>query len=147
VLAQTADAQTALTQALTQSACPRLGIANWVLFEYPMSVALDQAGSRGRVEHIDVTNASRKLAGPNFVPCARVRQVEPSYVTADVGTASLRFGDFAVSIDPQVAGGIAADAHGFTSDLAGVRLRPGTDWALGAAALVLVLVLDKSAKL
>jgi hypothetical protein len=143
VLAQTADAQTALAQALAQSACPQLGIANWVLFEYPMWVALEQAGWRGRVEHVDVTNASRKLADPNFVPCARVRQVEPSYVTADAGTASLRFGDFAVSIDPALADGIAADAPGFTSDLAGVRLRPGTGWALGAAAPVL----DKSAKL
>jgi len=123
-----------LTEAVAQAPCAQLGLANWVLLEYLLWVGLDHNGWSGRFEDVDVENPSNELVDASFAPCARIRAVGDAYETSDPGTANFRFDGLALSIDVVLSGAIAADAPGFSSDVAGVRMRPGRGWRLAGGA-------------
>jgi len=75
-----------VVRAVAHSSCRRLGIANWILLEYPLWAGLRDAGWRGAIEHVGVTNASGRLARRDFRPCALVQEHDeqpPQQVASD----------------------------------------------------------------
>ena len=123
-----------LSTAIAQGSCDRLGIANWILVEYPIWVGTAHEGWKGRIEAVGVQNESRVLEVREHDPCALVRQVKADFVTPDDGLANLRFDSLALSSRPDLMTRVGADAPGFESGAAGVELRPGGGWRLGGTA-------------
>ncbi len=64
-----------VAERLADSDCHRLGIASWVVIEYPLWIALEHHGWEGRIDHVDVQNDSADLAPSRPEPCARLRQM------------------------------------------------------------------------
>ena len=128
------DGEQAVADAMSRSSCHTLGIANWILPEYPLWPALHQDRWPGQIVDVDVTNASSKLENPAIRPCALVRQVTASYVSADAGMATLPFaGGFVLSVDAEMVGGISQVAPGFASRSGGVKVLPGRGWVMTAS--------------
>jgi hypothetical protein len=126
-----AEGEQAVADIIAGTSCNSIGLANWVFWEYPFWVALDGDHWRGRIDDIAVQDASRSLGDPRVSPCAVVRQVDAGYVTADPDMVSFQFGPMALSMPPNAVGDRAPDQAGFHSDVAGVRVRPGSGWILG----------------
>jgi hypothetical protein len=120
----------AVTTAIAQSGCKRLGLANWVLIEYPIWAGLRDADWNGTIEQVGVTNQSRKYERAGFDPCAEIRQEDPGYVTADNGNVQMQFGKLALSIDPRRVGTVETRVPGFSSTIANLRVFPGGGWSL-----------------
>jgi hypothetical protein len=86
--------------AIVATGCDRVGIGNWVLFEYPIWVGLHNAGWNGELRHIGVRNASRVAEDTSFEPCATIRQ--PSCTrrsNPSRGRLRSRFGILILSLD------------------------------------------------
>jgi hypothetical protein len=102
-----------LRDLLVATGCDHVGIGNWVVFEYPLWVALDEAGWTGRIEHVDVDNPTAGLATDGVEPCATVRQqlwfppLEPL-----AGQGDLAVGGLVLSLPPEVAERLPADLSG-----------------------------------
>lgn len=114
---------------LTQSTCKTAALANWLLFEYPLWVALDHGHWKGTLNDTDVDNHSRELESREE-PCAWVRQEGPSYVTPRNGTINEQSANVAVSVDPADAASIRVQIPKFSSSVPGTRIFPGGGWAL-----------------
>ena len=84
--------------------CDRVGIANWILVEYPIWAGLEHAGWDGTIEHVNVSNESRRLEDERFQPCALLREVGTDYVPEDTDRVELRYGILSLSIDPDRVG-------------------------------------------
>jgi hypothetical protein len=70
-----ADAYQRLAEALAASSCHEVGIANQVVVEYPIWIALDKVGWKGEIEHVDVQNVSSRIVERrDFQPCALIYQ-------------------------------------------------------------------------
>jgi hypothetical protein len=119
-----------LTTAIAGSGCDRVGIANWILFEYPLWAGLRDQGWGGRITDVDVANQSTRYQESDFRPCALVRQVENVYVSQDNGMVGYRFGSLALSVDPGDLGSVAPPP-GFVSDEPSLSVYPGAGWSLG----------------
>ena len=91
----------AVRDAIAASGCERLGIANWVLLEYPIWAGLEHVGWKGRIEHVGVTNVSRKLEHPDFRPCALLWQAGPDHVLGSSGGPEVSYGSLVLSISPE----------------------------------------------
>lgn len=92
----------AARDAIVDSGCRRLGIANWILLEYPLWAGLDNTAWTGEIEHVDVSNASAALQDTEFQPCALIRQTsDRAPVTSPPGWTEVAFGDLAVSFAPE----------------------------------------------
>jgi hypothetical protein len=89
-----------LANAISQSSCTEVGIANWILVEYPIWRALDESGWSGTLADVNVENESRHLEKKNFHPCSLIRQQTPSEIVVNKGNISLRLGNLALWIDP-----------------------------------------------
>ncbi len=96
----TAKAYEDVTRALALSQCQNVGIANWVLMEYPLWAGLRDMRWHGRIAHIGVSNESRRLADANFRPCAEVFEVKPDYVPRDPSKLTYQFGKVGISLAP-----------------------------------------------
>jgi hypothetical protein len=127
-------AYTSLTDAIAQSSCQRVGLANWVLVEYPIWVGVHDNGWTGRIEDVDVTNESGRLEVPNYRPCAWIRQEGSDYVAANDGTVDLHFGSLALAVSAPQAATITTPVPDFASQVHSVRVLPGGGWALEAVA-------------
>ena len=128
-VATAADYESA-TQSLVQSSCPRVGLANWVLVEYPIWAGLRHEHWHGTLDDVDVDNQSSTFESPHFHPCAWIRQESPGYVGSDGGTVDLQFGQLAVEMDAGRASSVRVRVPGFTSQESGVTILPGGGWAL-----------------
>jgi hypothetical protein len=129
--AQEAAAYQTATTVLAQSTCHRAALANWILLEYPMWVALGHDHWPGTLNDSDVHNRSARYGPPNQ-PCAWLRQVGSRYVTPRNGTVDVQVGDVAVSVDAGDAASIHAVLPSFSSTVAGTRVLPGGGWSLAA---------------
>jgi hypothetical protein len=91
----------AARDAIVESGCERLGIANWVLLEYPLWVGLDNADWNGDIAHVNVDNASSALADGDFQPCALIQQQSGRDVQTPTGWVSVPFGRLSVAFAPE----------------------------------------------
>ena len=119
----------AVSTAISETSCHRLGLANWILAEYPLWVGLRNAGWKGEIQNVDVQNASSRFQDPTFSPCILVRQEIGSYVAVDRSQVNLRFGPLAIAVAPQVAGSLRLPIAGFHSNVTDVRVLPGGGWS------------------
>ena len=142
------DAHTASTLAaayrgaaemIARSSCRNVGIANWILYEYPLWPALHDAGWRGTLDDVDVTNQSRRLEKSSFHPCALVREEDGPYVATDAGMVAFRFLDLALSIEAASVDYASVASPGFSTDSRSVFALPGTGWGFGASSAPLAL--------
>jgi hypothetical protein len=120
----------ATSAAIAATSCQRVALANWIFAEYPLWAGLKDAGWQGEIQDIDVDNVTRRFEDRTFDPCVSVRQEPSGYVATDTSKVQLRFGLFALSVDPDVAGSLRLNSAHFTSDVVGVRVLPGGGWAL-----------------
>lgn len=90
-----------LAQTVATSACRNIGIANEVVVEYPLWVAMDQTRWRGRIQQVDVTNVSHRIVErPDFRPCALVYQPDQrQFVSEHPGMTSWTFGNLVLYLD------------------------------------------------
>jgi hypothetical protein len=90
----------ALRDTIVATGCDRVGIGNWVLFEYPLWVGLDNAGWKGELRHVGVRNASRVAEDPSFEPCATIRQtfLNPPLEPIE-GKVDIPFGNLSLAVD------------------------------------------------
>jgi hypothetical protein len=126
-----AAGEQAVADVIADTSCKSVGLANWVIYEYPVWMALKNEGYQGRVDNFSVLEPSKVLADPNLAPCALIRQVEPDFATFDVQMVSWRFGPMTLSMPPSLVSNKSPDQAGFHSDVAGVRVLPGFNWVLG----------------
>jgi hypothetical protein len=120
----------ATSAAIAATSCQRVALANWILAEYPLWVGLKDAGWRGEIQDVDVPNVTRRFEDPTFDPCVSLRQEPADYVPTDTSKVQMRFGLFALSVDPDVAGSLRSNSVHFTSHVDDVRVLPGGGWAL-----------------
>jgi hypothetical protein len=118
-----------LTQSVVQSNCSRVGLANWVLVEYPIWAGLQHEHWQGTLDDVDVYNASSTFESTSFHPCAWIREEAAGYVGPD-GTVDLQYGQLALAVDARDAATIRTRVPGFASDVRGVVILPGGGWAL-----------------
>ena len=116
--------------AISETSCHKLGLANWILAEYPLWVGLKSAGWQGEIQNVNVQNASSRFQDPDFAPCILIRQESGSYVGADRSQVNLRFGPLAIAVAPQVARSLRLPIAGFHSAVADVRVFPGGGWSI-----------------
>jgi hypothetical protein len=134
-----AAANRSVAEAIARSSCRKVGIANWILFEYPLWPALHDAGWRGTLDDVDVTNESRKLEKSGFHPCALIREEDRPYVAPDPGMVAFRFFNLALSIDAASVNFASSVSPGVSSDSSNIFALPGAGWGFGAASAPLVL--------
>jgi hypothetical protein len=137
-----------LTRTIARSGCREVGIANWVLVEYPIWAGLRHAGWRGTMNAVDVSNESARYAKADFRPCALIRQIPPGQVSTDRARAAFQFGNMALSLDVRGLRPGAVTAAGFVSAVPGLSVLPGAGWVLtreGPKSLVKDAVLFLSA--
>jgi hypothetical protein len=92
-----------VTGAVARSPCRDVGIANWVLAEYPLWAGLRDMGWNGRIAHVGVSNESSRLANVNFRPCAQVFEVKSDHAPpTDPRKRAALFGELVLSLDPGV---------------------------------------------
>jgi hypothetical protein len=130
----------AVTQAIAQSGCQRVGLANWILVEYPIWAGLRLADWHGTIEQVGVTNESARYEVVGFNPCAVIRQETPTYVAPDDGRAHLQFGKLALAIDGRDARHVRVRQPRFSSAVPGVSLLPGGGWSLARSNATVRLV-------
>ena len=87
----------AVRDAIIASGCDRVGIANWVLLEYPLWAGLEQAGWHGRIEHVFVNNESAVLERTDFDPCILVRQTSGDGLPAGSAWVEETFGSLSLA--------------------------------------------------
>lgn len=59
--------------AIVGSECERVGVGNWILFEYLLWIGLDHVGWTGEIQHVGpFANQSAELVNTSFEPCAIV---------------------------------------------------------------------------
>ena len=126
----TAAQYESVVQSVVQSTCPRVGLANWVLVEYPIWAGFRHENWKGTLEDVDVDNVSKVFESPRFHPCAWIREEAPGYVAADDGTVNLQYGQLALQVDARRAATIRTRVPGFVSHESGVVILPGGGWAL-----------------
>jgi hypothetical protein len=126
-----AAGEQAVAEVIADTPCTSVGLANWIFYEYPVWTALRNEGWHGRIDDVGVRDSSKSLGDPPVAPCALIRQVDATYVTADRDWVSLRFGPMALSILPSMVSDATPDQPGFHSDVLGVRVLPGSGWTLG----------------
>jgi hypothetical protein len=97
-------AYTNLTKAIAHSGCRQVGIANFMLDEYPLWAGLHDFGWKGTLDDVDVNNVTKSLESAQFRPCALVYAL-PAHINHDQGSSYFRFGDLELSID-------SIDVHG-----------------------------------
>jgi len=86
--------------AIVATGCDRVGIGNWVLFEYPIWVGLHNAGWNGELRHVGVRNASRVAEDTSFEPCATIRQTVLHQALKPIeGQVEIPFGILSLSLD------------------------------------------------
>lgn len=129
VTLSSSDYQSA-SAAISETSCHSLGLANWILAEYPLWVGLRNAGWQGEIQNVNVENASSRFQDPAFAPCILVRQETGSYVGADRSQVNLRFGPLAIAVAPQVARSLRLPVAGFHSTVTDVRVLPGGGWSI-----------------
>jgi hypothetical protein len=118
-----------LTRTISESSCHEVGIANWVLSEYPIWAGLRNNGWKGVIEDVNVTNASRTLEHRDFRPCAWIRQETVGFVSADTVHPVLVFGELQLAIDPSRVDATRVRLHGFSSRSKGIAILPGGGWS------------------
>lgn len=114
---------------VVRSGCTRVGIANWILREYPLWAGLRLRHWPGLMNDVDVSNESHRYSSAAFAPCALLRQVSGPAVTEDRGWAAFRFDSLAVSLAPTDLGTVDPPP-GFVSAASGVAIYPGSGWQL-----------------
>ena len=134
-----AAADRSAAEAIAGSSCRNVGIANWILYEYPLWPALHDAGWPGTLDDVDVTNQSRKLEKSGFHPCALIREEDGPYVATDAGMVAFRFDDLALSIDAASVDYASAVSTGFSSDSRSIFALPGAGWGFGSSSAPLAL--------
>jgi hypothetical protein len=89
-----------LAQSIAASDCRQVGIANQVVVEYPIWVALDDAHWDGTIEHVDVKNVSARLVEhEGFRPCALIYQPDQrGFVSAHPTMRQWTFGNLVLFI-------------------------------------------------
>lgn len=90
-----------LAETLARSKCREVGIANQVVVEYPIWIALDLAHWKGVIQHVDVHNASSRIVErPGFRPCALIYQPDQrGYVDVHPGMRQMTFGNLTMFVD------------------------------------------------
>ena len=81
------------------SNCDRVGIANWILVEYPIWAGLEHAGWNGTIEHVE--RARTRAAVSRTTSSSRAPFFEKSatdYVPEDTDRVELRYGILSLSI-------------------------------------------------
>ncbi len=121
---------TSTSKVIANSSCHRVGLANWILVEYPLWVGLQYDDWHGEIQDVNVPNVSSRFENPAFKPCVNLRQETTAYVGTDNAEVNIRFGTLALSIDPQDAQSLRLPVDGFDSHVAGVRVFPGGGWSL-----------------
>ena len=119
----------ATSGAMAATSCHRLAFANWIFAEYPMWVGLKDAGWQGEIQDVNVQNVTRRFEDPTFDPCASLLQETGRYVARDTSKVQLRFGPFALSVDPDAVGSLRSRSVHFSSSVAGLRVLPGGGWS------------------
>ncbi len=79
----------ALTEAIADSGCDEVGLANRVFQEYPIWVGLQQQGWEGSLYDIHVHNVTRKWTPRRFRPCAII--VDTSTLSPDEPAPPAKF--------------------------------------------------------
>jgi hypothetical protein len=118
-----------MSSVVAQSTCNTLGLGNWVLFEYPIWAGLRDDGWKGQIQDIDVTNVTARFENPNFHPCAVLSQQATTYVATDPDEVQVQFGPLALSMAPDFARTVHFPIPGISSDMAGIRVLPGSGWS------------------
>jgi hypothetical protein len=127
-----------LTGTIAASSCHRVGLANWVLIEYPIWAGLHHDRWPGDIQDVDVHNQSSGLEQRDFNPCALIRQESSGYVAADDGNVHLEFGTYALAIEPDRPSPVGTSYPGFSSTISGVSILPGGGWTSTSDGPVLV---------
>ncbi len=129
--AEEASAYQTVTSVLAQSTCRKAALTNWILYEYPLWVALGHEHWSGMLNDFNVHNQSARLE-PTYHPCAWISQQGGRYTTPLNGTVTVQVADLAMSIDPGNAVSTHVAVPGFSSTEPGARVLPGGGWALVA---------------
>jgi hypothetical protein len=88
----------AVARAVTATSCRDVGMGNWILFEYPLWVALDFHDYEGELRAVGVINESAVLAGDRPPPCLVVQEERPGQTVVDDGLTQFRFDDLVLSV-------------------------------------------------
>ena len=128
-LDQVVPAYERITASVSQSTCRRVGIANWVRFEYPLWVGLQRDHWTGTLDDVNVHNQTTDLES-TIRPCATITQVGSKYRTPRNGTVNMQLADLALSIDTDDAATVHTPVPGFSSSVPGTRVFPGGGWSL-----------------
>jgi len=123
-----------LSKVIAESTCKQLGIGNFVVIEYPVWVGLHNDHWHGQIQDVKVQNVTARFENPNFHPCAILTQPSAPYVGSEPGRVQIGFGpQFALSILPRDMRTVDVAIGGFSSELAGVRVFPGSGWSFAAS--------------
>jgi hypothetical protein len=94
----------AVARAVTATSCRDVGLGNWLLFEYPLWVALRLHDFDGELRAVGVVNESAALAPDRPAPCLVVWEERPGQVVPDDGLTQFRFDRLVLSVaDEHVA--------------------------------------------
>lgn len=129
--AEEASAYATITSVLAQSTCRQAALANWVLFEYPLWVALRHDQWPGTLNDFDVHNQSARYE-PTYRPCAWISQQGDRYVTPRNGTTTVQVNDLAISMAPTDAVSVHTVVPSCSSSVRGAQVFPGGGWSLTA---------------
>jgi hypothetical protein len=119
---------------VAESTCKRLGIGNFLVFEYPVWVGLHEDGWRGEIQDVNVDNVTGRYEDTGFHPCAVITQPMWPYAGTDPTMVQIGFGPkLALSISPQDLQRVNVPIQGFSSRAPGVRVFPGSGWRFGTS--------------
>ncbi len=124
-----ATAYESVTEVIANSSCREVGLANWILLEYPIWAGLRMQHWRGTITAVGVQNESRNLEKPGYQQCAWLREEDPSYIAPDDGNLHLQFDRLALAMSPESVDAGRTKAIGFASALAEVQMLPGGGWS------------------
>ena len=124
-----ATAYQSVTTVIANSSCRQVGLANWILLEYPIWAGLRLQHWRGTINAVSVQNESRNLEKPGYQPCAWLREEDPSYIAPDDGRLHLQFDRLALAMNPEHVDSLRTKAIGFASAVADVQILSGGGWS------------------
>ena len=136
-IVNTAAGLETLSKVLAQSTCHRLGIGDFVAIEYPVWVGLHDDRWRGEIEDVNVQNPSARYESRDFHPCAVLTEPPAGHVSAAGGGVQMDFAQqLALSIRPADMRTVRVPVAGFNSQVAQVRVYPGSGWSFQGAPLL-----------
>ena len=136
-IVNTAAGLETLSKVLAQSTCHQLGIGDFVVIEYPVWVGLHDERWRGEIEDVNVQNPSARYESRDFHPCAVLTEPPALHVSAVGGGVQMDFAQqLALSIRPADMRTVRVPVAGFDSQVAQVRVYPGSGWSFQGAPLL-----------